>query len=237
MKKHILNKKYFLVLLLSMLFYGYVSVTGPSHITSEISPISINEKGDILCRTRFSKNEMGAHAPMKITYGYCVITADSISQYTTQEVDPNGFPDYETFTKTTSYWDAVFKSSFNTDNLSVIGRKLKKLHLFESSNVSSYKTDKVLPIAEFETNKHIYLNHSPQWALNGAKSTTYNGDKTIHVLYDFGHIVILENDININSKSTGADFDYFNPWTNAKGEIVNIGFDLSKVTGVLRTPK
>ncbi len=230
-------KKHILLLLLSILSYGYIRVTGPSHITSEISPISINENGDILCRTRFTKNEMGAHKPMKTIYGYCVITPDSIIEYKTQEVDPDDFHDYNAFSKSIAYWNAIYDSGFDATNLSTIGNKLKHQYVFKSTNVSSCKTDTLMSIADFETNKSIDLDSTPQLALYEAKSTNYSKNNKLHILYDFGHVVVLENNININANSIGADFDYFNPWTNTKGEIVNMGFDVSDVTGILRTPK
>ncbi len=237
MKKFVNNKRYFILILLGMILYGNVCATGPSYIESKIIPISINEKGEILCRTRFSKNEMGSHAAKKITYGYCVITAGSIIQYITQEIEPDGFPDHDTFSKSTDYWDSIFNSCFDKDHLSAIGDRIKSQYHFDLCNISPYKIDTVQSISEFENNKKIDLSITPQLALNGAKSTDYYDNKKIHILYDFGHVVILENMINVNNEyrdSKGADFDYFNPWTNDEGKTVNIGFETSEVTGVLR---
>jgi len=215
---------------------GTVFATGPSHINSEIKPISINEKGEILCRTRFSKNEIGAHKAMKITYGYLVITKDSIIQYVTQEIEPDGFADYETFLKITVYWDSIFNGCYDKDHLSEIGHRIKNQYHFDLCNISKYKIDKVLLKAEFENNKQIDLSNTNQLAINGAKSTDYFNNKNIHIMYDFGNVLILKNMNNEYEKTQiGADFDYFNPWTDVNGDIENVGFEISEISGILRT--
>ena len=229
-----IKKRFFIQLFLSMILSSSVFATGPSHIDSKIRPISINDKGEILCRTRFTKNEMGAHKAMRIIYGYCIITSDSVIQKTTQEIEPDGFPDYDTFTKFVTYWDSIFNSGFDTEKLSEIGYLIKKQFRFDSYNVASYKIDKTQTISDFSENKQIDLNKTQQWALNGAKSTEYFDSKMIHVLYDFGKVMILQN-VNNEFKETqiGADFDYYNPWINEVGETENIGFDMSEITGIL----
>jgi hypothetical protein len=219
-----------------MVLWGTVSATGPSYIDSEIKPISINENGEILCRTRFSKNEMGAQRAMKITYGYLVITKDSIIQYITQEIEPDGFPDYETFSKFTDYWDSIFNSCYDKDHLSEIGHRIKNQYHFDLCNISKYKIDKVQSMSDFESKKQIDLRYTNQLALNGAKSTNYFDNKDIHIMYDFGNIVIMNNIKNeYEETQIGADFDYFNPWTNDNGDIENIGFEITRISGILRT--
>jgi len=229
-----IKKRFFIQLFLSIIFCSSVFATGPSYIDSKIRPISINEMGEILCRTRFTKNEMGAHKAMKITYGYCIITSDSIIQKTTQEIEPDGFPDYDTYTEFVTYWDSIFNSEFDKENLSEIGYLIKKQFRFDSYNVASYKIDKIQTISKFSENKRIDIIKTKQWALNGAKNTEYFDSKMIHVLYDFGNVLILENVNNeFEEIQIGADFDYYNPWINKAGETENIGFDLSEITGVL----
>lgn len=228
------QKNILLIITITML-HTLVYATGPSWIESKMNPISINENGEILCRTRFSKNEMGAHSAMKIVYGYCVITTDSIIQYKTQEIEPDGFPDYDTFLKFANYWDSIFNSCFNKDHLSVIGYRFKSQYHFDSCNISSYKLDKIQSISEFESNKQIDLKINAQLALNGAKSTDYFDNTKIHIMYDFGKVVIIKN-VNNEFEETqiGADFDYFNPLAYDQGITENIGFEISEVSGVLR---
>ena len=217
-----------------MIFCSSVFATGPSYISSKIRPISINDKGDILCRTRFTKNEIGAHKDMKITYGYCIITNNSIIQYVTQEIEPDGFPDYDKYTEIVAYWDSVFNSGFDKEKISVVGHRIQNQFRFDSHNVESYKIEKTNAISEFSDKKGIDLRNIKQYALNGAKSTDYFDSKMIHVLYDFGKVVILENVHNeFDRIQIGADFDYYNPLVNKDGETEDIGFDMIEITGVL----
>ena len=122
-----------------------------------------------------------------------IITSDSVIQKTTQEIEPDGFPDYDTFTKFVTYWDSIFNSGYDTEKLSEIGYLIKKQFRFDSYNVASYKIDKTQTISDFSENKQIDLNKTQQWALNGAKSKEYFDSKMIHVLYDFGKVMILQN--------------------------------------------
>ena len=236
MKKHSKIKRFLILTFLFIVLLGAVSATGPSYINSEIKPISINENGEILCRTRFSKNEMGAQRAMKITYGYLVITKDSIIQFSTQEIEPDGFPDYKTFSKLVRYWDSIFNSCYDNDKLSEIAHGIKNQYQFDLCNVSKYKINKVQKIFDFESKKQIDLTYTNQLALNGAKSTDYFDNKNLHIMYDFGNVVIMNN-INNEYEETqiGADFDYFNPWTNDNGDVENIGFEITRISGILRT--
>lgn len=237
MSKTMIDKKYLFLIAVMTLVQSAIFATGPSWIESKIRPISINEKGEILCRTRFSKNETGGHTVMKVVYGYCVISADTIIQYKTQEIEPEGFPPSElnTLNETIAFWDAIYNSCFDKDNLCEIGYKIRNQYHFDSCNVASYKVDKLIKMTDFEKNKTIDVERKPQKALNGALSTAYYEEKMLRVLYDFGNTVILENVNNeVDEIQIGADFDYFNGWTNEVGETKNIGFDNSEVTGILR---
>jgi len=228
-------KKYSLLIITLFTLHSVVFATGPSWIESKIRPISINENGEILCRTRFSKNEMGAQKAMKVVYGYCVITADTIIQFKTQEIEPDGYPvqNLNTFNQTIEFWDSIFYSPFNIDNLSEIEYRIKNHYNFNSSNISSYKVDRISKIKEIEDDKNITLETNPQKALNGAISTDYYKGKTIHILYDFGNILILRNESTMEDAEIGAAFNYYNPWIDENGNEQNIGYDISFINGVL----
>lgn len=86
-------------------------------------------------------------------------------------------------------------------------------------------------LSSIDKNKKINLKNKRQKGLRGAFSTKYHTNK-VHLLYDFGNILILHNQ-NGFAPEAGADFNYFNPWINEEGKEVNIGFDMSDITGVL----
>jgi len=177
---------------------------------------------------------MGAQRPMKITYGYVVITKDTIIQITIQEVDPDGFPEYNAFSSTVEYWDSIYNSCFNIERLSNNGHIIKNQYDFEFCNVSAFKVDEIISKSEFEKSKRINLNEKLQVSINHGKSTKYIDNSKIHILYDFGDVIILRNlDDGYEEKYFGANFNYYNPWENSEGELINIGFEISEVDGIL----
>lgn len=230
-------KNLFLLIILFVTGNSVSVLTGPSTIDSEIRPISINEKGEVLCRTRFTKNEMGAQRSMKIEYGYCIVTKDSIIEFKTHELNPDAYPvnNYNAFNNHVEYWDSVFESCFKKNNLCYYGNDIAKDYGFESCNIEYYKLDKIIQIEEFENIKKVNLGKNKQIALQGGRSTKYCEEKYINILYDFGHFVILKNKIISfeDNQSIGADFDYYNPYTNENKKVINIGFEMSEINGIL----
>lgn len=229
---------FFLGLIMIMSFDSITLATGPSTIESTICPISINEKGEILCKTRFTKNEMGAYSAMKIEYGFCIISQGTIIEFKTKIIEPSPDPSYYEQTK---HWDSIFTSETTQKQLDEIKEVvLKNEYNFSSVNVASFRMDKTLSINEFEKTKKISLKNRKQKALHNAYNKAYYEDKKVHVLYDFENVLLLDNtnDIDTNELELeiGADFDYHNSLNvmiNDKGEKISLGFDISKVTGVI----
>ena len=226
----------FLVLLA---FTPHLMFTGPSHIDAQIRPLAINDKGEILCRTYYSENRMGAHAPMKEEYGFCVISQKGIREYSDITLDPKDFPDESDYYDKFKVLQQVFKSYKEgqpLENLGNVGDGLVKKYGFTMRNVERYKVDKEKPFAEL--NKRVNLIKIKQKALKGAQSTRYFKDGKLHIEYDFGKVLLLKNEcyyheLEERKAGVGANFNYYNPWTNPEGKKVNIGFDLINVTGVL----
>ncbi|MDO6490186.1 MULTISPECIES: hypothetical protein [unclassified Cellulophaga] len=59
-------------------------------------------------------------------------------------------------------------------------------------------------------------------------------------MYDFGDILIFNNNNDIDNNKLelelGAEFNYYNSSNsliNDKGESINLGFEINKVTGIL----
>ncbi len=209
------------------------SITGPSSINSEIKPIAINEKGEILCKTRFTKNEMGGYSFMKVTYGFCIVSEDTIIQFNTMVLEDAMFTE-DTIYKVREYWDTIFHSKVTDNQLDEIKTNvLKNTYQFAYCNADSFKIDKVYPFSVFEKNRKVNLLENEQMGLYDARSTDYYEESKIHLLYDFGKILFLKNENNYETPNLGADFDYYNPWTDEDGKEVNIGYETSEVTGIL----
>lgn len=210
-------------------------MTGPSSVESEIIPISINQKGQILCKTRFTKNVMGSYSPMRVEYGFCILTSDSIIEIRTKIINPDKFKKEEVYYKELNFWDKIFRMRTNKEQLNLIKTQVfKNKHDFPSINVDKYKIDEKISISEFEKQKKISLKQRKQKALKNATSTEYHSKNTLYILYDFGDIIILKNEVDFDEDiEIGAYFDYMIPWTNQKGLTENINFDVNKIVGIL----
>ncbi len=229
----------FLVIVL-LLCIAMKNSSGSSSVYAEIKPISINKKGEILCKTRFTKNETGGHVSTRIEYGFSIISNDTIIEFKTKIIEPP--EEYEFYFEQKKHLDSIFRSKTNQQQLEEITDViLKKEYRFLSSNIESYKVDKVLSISDFETTRNISLENNQQKGLYGASSVEYYNEKKVHLLYDFGEILIFNNCNNIYDEEfklgieLGANFDYYNPSniSNNNGENKSLGFGISKVTGVL----
>ena len=123
--------------------------TGPSTIESEITPISINKKGQILCKTRFTQNKMGSYNPMIVEYGFCILTNDSILEIKTKVLNPNKFNNEDKYYEELKYWDKIFRRKTSTEQLYTIKNKiLKNNYNFTEVNTDQYKVDKEISIVE-----------------------------------------------------------------------------------------
>lgn len=230
-----LNLRYYLLLVI-LIFGIKLYATGSSSLESEIIPISINKDGNILCKTRFTKNEMGAYRGMEVKYGFCVITKKSIIQYQGIVIDEDEIENddsVEKYWEERNFWDRMFKSKTSTQQLQTIVQKvLKNKFTFDSLNADDYKIEKEYSFAEIQQSKQIDLTTVKLHALYGAKSSSHFQSNNIQVAYDFGHVLLTSNYEDPDSKG-GFTFDYFNPWINKQGKEENIGFEIFSVTGIL----
>jgi len=220
--------KLFIFPLLFFFIFSPLTATGPSYIKSEIKPISVNEKGEILCRTRFVKNPMGAHDYMDIEYGLAVITRHSIHPLF---VDTLSFYtdslDAETYLSRCHLYDSIYTTvGFNKDIVSVLNRlSIADKYNFIEDKVSKFEKNNTIERNEFEKLRDIDLSKAAQYSLHDGKGY-YKDNEYVHVMYDFGNVVILLNSIE-EEEQVGAVFDYINPLFGG------IDYEYSFITGVL----
>lgn len=231
-------KKFLVFSLFILLATASLQATGPSYIHAEIRPISINEKGEILCRTRFEKNPMGAHYPMDIEYGICVITQDTIMQYVTHVLQYSGYPEYADYNHHRNYWNDIFESPFNKNRLSDVEYQAVSDYGFKESNVAVYLVNDTLSIAELAQERDIDLTKNSQKALYGAQGSydTEDISKKIILLYDFGHLLIIQNSNHLNGEEDwSVIFNYPSGMygINERGEKEDVGYDYGRITGIV----
>lgn len=214
-----------------------VFATGPSYIHSEMNPVSVNDKGEILCRTRFVKNDTGGHSYQKIEYGLCVISNGKIIEYKTKTLDPetieygsdkpNGKMTENEYQKLTEHWDWIYKTGLDFDKLSKQQKRICEQYGFKENNTEKFRVNKKMRFSDFEKEKNIDLKKDKQLALKGAKSVSYY-DRRVHILYDFGNILILNNTYTEDPDTdTGASFSYMSPLFGG------IEYEYYRITGVV----
>ena len=89
---------------------------------------------------------------------------------------------------------------------------------------------------DFEGKYQLDLSADKQLGLKNGHSESYSD--SIRVKYDFGDFLLIENYTVDDYESedwsiVGASFDYNNQWEDKNGEVLNIGFDIFDITGVL----
>ena len=214
--------------------------TGPSYIKAGIKPISINDKGEILCYTRFLKNPSGGHYVMDIEYGLCVLTNDTILQFPIDTVSFEETADseewsrrYEVYEKQLAQWDLIFQSQFKPLKVSDMNyHPVAGEYGFKEANVSRYARNDTIFVDELSTIKKVDLQDIPQKALYGAEGICSEPICRISISYDFGNIVVIENSIidayHGEDFNIGAVFNYPNLWEDR-----DIGYDCQDITGIL----
>jgi len=223
-------KRFLSLIILSLMLMPSLYATGPSYIESEMRPITMNEQGDILCYTRFTKNDMGAGMIMPIIYGYCILTKDTIIHYTMKvlEWDENSNVTMDTYNAERNLWDNIYyKGRFREKYLI---SSVREQYNFTDDKIGNYKVDKTMSLLDFNKLKDIDIRKTRQKALYGvvSKNNYSKQGNRIHLLYDFGNIIILQNSIEESEKDCGSAFNYVNKDPHEGGV-----YSYSTVTGVL----
>lgn len=224
----ILLKKSLISFVLFIISMVNLYATGPSYINAEIRPISVNDKGEILCRTRFVKNSMGAHDYMDVEYGLCVITKDTIEPLSSKLLSFYADSlDDDTYMERRHLCDSIFRAvCFDKNVISELKRlKVYKKYNFNNCNIERFRIDKVISVSLFNKFKQKDILKMPQYALYGGKGYC-DRDENIYVLYDFGNVIFTEN-IRQEFEKVGASFDYVVPLFGG------IEYECWKITGVL----
>ena len=224
----------FTSLLLSIFSPLSVFATGPSYVYAEMNPVSVNDNGEILCRTRFVKNDMGARWYDKIEYGLCIISNGKIIEYKTKvlnnlikdDISDEGITGEE-YMKLMAHWDWIYKTGLDFNNLSKQQKQICEQYGFKENNTEKFRINKKMRFADFEKERNINLKHNRQLALKGAKSISYS-NRRVHILYDFGNIIIFTNAYSENPETdAGASFSYVNPLLGG------MEYEYYRITGAL----
>lgn len=232
-------RKVLLLIPLLVVFSFELSATGPSYIRAEIRPVSVNDKGDILCRTRYVANPSGGHYELPYEYGLCVLTRDTILQFSIYtvsfEITANNNDweqNYKVYEKKLILWDSVYHSKSVPLQMSDADHHpIIKQYGFEEANISHYKRNGAISVREFAKTRKIDLQQTPQKALYGGEGVFKEEDAWVYILHDFGNIMIIDNKDDegcAGGINVGTRFNHPNMWGSE-----DIGYDCQTVTGVL----
>lgn len=236
-----------LLLLIGLLSIGSMQATGPSWVTSQLCPVSINSQGDILCKMRLQKNDTGGYYYTPIQYGLCVLSKGQLLEYPTDSIDPSIIDTYnkdlsdeiitdDLYMQIEHRMDSLFNTPLDFNNLGEIEKQVCEQYGFEANNVDKYKTNKKWDIVSLAKDKKVNIDMLSQKAIGGAtenKSIERN-NKFLCVEYDFGDVLIINNVSALEDEdiSCGPEFNYTTFYTiNDRTEL--IGYDMSRITGVL----
>lgn len=226
-----------ILLILSTLCFA----TGPSYISSEIRPIAINNKGEILCKTRFQENWMGSHAYPTVSYGIAIIKKNKLDEIFSKEFQFEQIYNESIGINITEmirlYEDWFYKDqNIPYDILFSKEEDIKhniKLEDYHIKDLSKYEVNNKFTVKEFSQLYHIDLTKKEQLALLGAKSKTKEVENNSFILqYNFGNVLILKN----GNLSHCFDEDYDTPiYFNYPKSLENLNVDYvcSEVTGLV----
>lgn len=233
-----MNRKIFLPIFL--FFYSALSIfaTGSSTLYSDIRPISINDRAEVLCRTRFTKNPSGRSFVLDVEYGYCILANDTILQYVTKVVRIDNLTEdsqlydkaYQKFEQERKFIDSIFETDFNISETYRTNYPLQlKQFGFNKSNVESFYKGDTLFVNDYLKqfgNKKTFIQKSSN---NGVADEIVSA-KIIRT-YDFGDIIIFYNQevggCDGSEYDIGANFKYENKISD-----YDVGYDCQHVNDV-----
>lgn len=217
------------LLLASLFFLSPAGATGPSYILSEMRPVAVNDRGDVLCHTRFEQNPTGSYTWMSVVYGYAILTPDTIRHYTLNVLDYDSYSETDDeYMVKRKKWESIFEGPFRERYLLP---EIQAEFGFTPEGLDAFRVDRTISVSEFNTLKNTDLHQLRQQALFGGLSRNNYAEYAdrVHILYDFGHIVVLHNRFEESAEhDKGSTFNYTYPWGDER-----MDYDYSIVTGVL----
>lgn len=188
--------------MLSLLLCLQLSLaTGPSIIISELVPLAINEKGDVLCKSRYSENRTGSHSHTATNYGLCIVKNGQVNPIPESDIHfaPDfSSPDYdEEFLKMEQQFQAV---SFASDDLLVEDFYEDLLaEGFREIVLQDYLIEPVFSIKSFNKRWHTDYLKQPQAVLYNRELPRVYGDYEedtlflkVHQLYQIHNQIWLQ---------------------------------------------
>lgn len=149
--------------ILSLLLCISVSfATGPSTMSSLITPIAINDEGDVLCKHYFTENWMGAHSIMPAEISLCLVKDETIQLIgELQRFIPDPAEDWKVDAENQQLFDELFSSIIFSKESPLVNDMYENLiqQTFRAIDLEEYCLDP----------KFSLISFSEKWGANYAE--------------------------------------------------------------------
>lgn len=222
-----------LFILISIIYVGTLSATGPSSIYSVLTPIAINSKGDVLCKTKYKENQTGGYGYMDVYYGLCVLTKKSIVEYPIFKLDAETYDKMEVdpedgasdkYWALHDKWDDWFDNK--TDRKTPEETKLIEKYSFNDFDMSKYLVADTISIDVFKEKYKTNLSSNKLRTLRKAHSLPPDEyTENMIVSYVFDNKIICRS--IFDELHYGPNYDFKTIYFGG------IGYDYYFIDGVL----
>lgn len=195
------DKAIITIIVFLSIFCTNLSATGPSYIESRMNPIAINNKGDILCRTKYLTTPMGGHYLPEIEYGLCIITKDSILFQKSYILEQDSYFPENWDEANPTPWDSTFHSKFDIKRFTKNEKRFIEKYKFNNTNLEKYIVNDTISMTEFKAKTQVDLTKIFQPTLHGAKGYFEPDCPNVDIKYNFGHIILIQNNIDWGSEA------------------------------------
>ena len=211
--------------------------TGHSLASIEIIPITYNAHGTVLCKTRYSLNPQGVHAPVRIEYGWLVVSSTGFWQEHLHDVfDPIQFPnETETMFAVWKAGEEEWNAPFNWEHPPLSIQPLLQRYRFTPQTMDTGRFSQVVSSLITDVLNTCDLCERRQRSLHNA-TATLTSETVLEVAFYHDKIVFLRN-VLTEAEQVGAEFGIPNFMVLNDGIPRDYGFDDQNIDGIFLLPE
>ncbi len=215
----------FFGVLLLILCNSLLHATGPSHLLIGLTPVSLNARGALLCKTVFLANTLGISGFVPITYGWAVIEPSGlITRYPWLSLDPYEMDSDE---QIIAEYEMAYQTVHSPIDFSNPPASLKHVlseYGFSAENTGEFLVNQTMSYMDFIEAYKLDRDSMMQFTINEGHSLHYYD--SVLVAYDFGSMLILRNTLDpVENTLMGAKFGF--------GDFGEEEYDSYSISGVV----
>jgi hypothetical protein len=205
--------------------------TGPSSADIQIVPVTYNDYGTILFKTRYSINYTGDHIPMKTEYGWLVVSSNGRwEEHPHITFDPIHFQhDDQRMLEEYKRWETEFDSPFNWASPPKSVQPLLREYTFQDRDISpTYQKEDILSAIQEMITVCVECE-TRQRSLHNLIAPVTDQD-TLEIEFYHEGIVLLQN-VDTEYQHIGATFGISN-FMDLDGIIRDYGIEYKYIDGI-----